>query len=133
MLVLPPAFGRIMEAHAAGAAPAEACGLLIGAEADGVQTVDGVRTGLSGTPSGYTIAAADFMAAETAARARGAFVCGVYHSHPRGPATPSALDRALAWPGFDYVILPGDGSAMRAWRLRDDRSGFDETPLVLDG
>lgn len=69
--------------------------------------------------------------AHRAARAGGPQVLGYYHSHPDGPAEPSAADRAQA---------PRDG---RVWAIaapggvtfwRDDEEGF--TPLsyaAVDG
>lgn len=39
-------------------------------------------------------------------REAGETLLGIYHSHPRGPAEPSARDRALAgYPGVAYLIV----------------------------
>jgi len=70
--------------------------------------------------------------AEAAARERNGVLAGFYHSHPNEPARPSQYDLDHAWPNFIYVIIsvnagvPGD---VTVWRLRDDRSGFDEGEL----
>jgi proteasome lid subunit RPN8/RPN11 len=48
-------------------------------------------------------------------------VVGVYHSHPRDPATPSATDIAEAtWPDVVYVIIGRDMGrwVARGWSLR---------------
>ena len=128
MLVLPATALDRLHALARAAAPAECCGLLIGRD-----TADGRRvTALAPVPNDtrerYAIPAARFLATERHARAQGTHVCGVYHSHPAGPAQPSPLDVALAWPGLDYVIVDGAG-AVRAWRLQESRRGFDEVPI----
>ena len=60
-------------------------------------------------------------------------VLGFYHSHPDHPAEPSDYDRDHAWPTYSYVIasVGEDGvTEMRSWVLRDDRSGYEEQPLV---
>lgn len=54
---------------------------------------------------------------------------GFFHSHPDAPAVPSEFDREHAWPWYSYLIVPVEAGApgrARCWRLRDDRSGFDE-------
>ncbi|ABG03713.1 Mov34/MPN/PAD-1 [Rubrobacter xylanophilus DSM 9941] len=60
-------------------------------------------------------------------------VLGFYHSHPDHPAEPSEYDRQHAWPYYSYVIVSVSGEEireMRSWRLRDDRSGYDEEEIV---
>lgn len=59
-------------------------------------------------------------------------VVGFCHSHPHGPARPSAADLATALPGYLHIIVdPGPGH-MRGWRLREDRRGFDRVVLLGD-
>lgn len=60
-------------------------------------------------------------------------VLGFYHSHPDHPAEPSEYDRQHAWPYYSYVIVSVSGDEireMRSWRLKDDRSGYDEEEIV---
>ncbi len=63
-------------------------------------------------------------------------VLGVYHSHPNEAARPSDYDREhAAWTAWSYVIVSvreGRTAEMRAWRLREDRSAFDEERLVIE-
>lgn len=49
---------------------------------------------------GYAIDPLDFLRVM-----RQGEVVGIYHSHPDGPARPSAVDTATALPGFWYVIV----------------------------
>ena len=65
--------------------------------------------------------------------AAGADLLGFYHSHPDHPARPSQYDLDHALPNLlvrdrvgDCPATPGD---MRSWKLRDDRSAFDEEAL----
>jgi len=111
-----------VEAEAAGGA--EVCGALLGGPARVAcalpvpnQSTDPVR--------GFLIPAVDVLRIERAADASGQSVVGFYHSHPAGRAEPSLSDLEHALPGYIYLIVPAEGAA-RAWRLREDRSGFDE-------
>lgn len=54
-------------------------------------------------------------------------VVGFYHSHPSGGCVPSSTDVEFALPGYIYVIAAAD--CCRAWKLREDRSGFDELEI----
>ena len=77
----------------------------------------------------------DYRAAERRAAQLGAELVGFYHSHPDHPARPSRYDLDHAWPVFAYVIVAVEGGEPRAltsWRLRDDRSAFDEEPVTVE-
>lgn len=81
----------------------------------------------------YEIDPVDHLAAETRARASALEVIGVWHSHPDRPAVPSESDRAAAWSGWSYLIVPvtAEGAgAPRAWRLVGAR--FREEALLPD-
>ncbi|MEX2273935.1 MAG: Mov34/MPN/PAD-1 family protein, partial [Vicinamibacterales bacterium] len=59
-------------------------------------------------------------------------LAGFYHSHPDHPARPSAHDLEQAWPNLTYLIIAvraGVPDEITSWRLRDDRSGFDQGEL----
>lgn len=117
MLEIPADLLAAMRRLAQAAAPREACGLLLG----------GGERVLALAPSRNLAAAKDAFEIDTAlhlrlqrlARARpGRNVLGVWHSHPRGPAVPSARDLAGAWdPGLAWLITAAEGT--RGWRLRD--------------
>jgi proteasome lid subunit RPN8/RPN11 len=74
----------------------------------------------------------EYRAAERRASDRRLDLIGFYHSHPDHPAVPSAFDLEHAWPNLSYVIvsvLKGQPAEARSWRLRADRSGFDEEQI----
>jgi proteasome lid subunit RPN8/RPN11 len=124
--------------HAAAAYPYECCGALIGAPVDHelVEIVD-ARELDNVTEEGprrrFRVSTVDYRQAEARARELGAELVGFYHSHPDHPARPSQYDLDHAWPNFSYVIVavaagtPGD---LRSWRLRPDRSQFDEETIA---
>ena len=122
--------------HAARAYPDECCGALIGHDSGHVVEA----FALSNTTSGerrrrFLIGPDDYRAAEARAREIGSTLIGFYHSHPNHPAVPSAFDLEHAWPNLRYLIVSvqaGRPEAARSWRLRADRSAFDEEPLLVD-
>jgi cysteine synthase B len=125
-----------MIAHAASAYPEECCGVLVGPSSD--QVTLAVR--LENVHDDYrerrfVIDPAAYRAAEALADTRGQVLAGFYHSHPNHPARPSAFDLEHAWPNFSYPIISvrdGQIADMRSWRLRDDRTAFDEEPIHIE-
>jgi len=113
--------------------PDECCGALIGPRAGEVdEAFPIVNTTSLEKKRRFLVGPAEYRAAEARADARGAQLLGFYHSHPDHPAIPSAFDREHALPNLSYVIVSvRDGSAAeaRSWRLRADRSGYDEERL----
>lgn len=82
----------------------------------------------------YAMTPQDWMHLEDQADARGLTLVGYYHSHPDSPAVPSVYDRDHALPNFVYLITSvhkAQAVDMRAWRLRPDRSQFDEESLAV--
>ena len=75
----------------------------------------------------------DYREAERQARQAGGDLFGFYHSHPDHPARPSQYDLDHAWPFFSYIIVSvraGAPEDMTSWRLREDRSAFDQEDLT---
>jgi len=129
-----------MMARAARAAfPRECCGALLGpAPAPGApRRVEAVVPAANEAADGprYRLGPEAVRALDAEARRRGLCVVGYYHSHPRGGARPSALDRELAWPWLVYVIQPvhahGAGEPA-AWTLEHGRGAFARCPLSID-
>ena len=125
-----------IRAHGAATYPYECCGALIGHESGRVleafalpNTTDGERR------RRFLIGPEEYRIADARARELHADVVGFYHSHPDHPAVPSAFDLEHAWPNLSYVIVSvrnGEPAEARSWRLRVDRSAFDEEPMTID-
>jgi proteasome lid subunit RPN8/RPN11 len=122
--------------HAAETYPHECCGALLGHGSSIEDVLALPNTTEEGPRRRFLVRPEDYRAAEGGASARGLELLGFYHSHPDHPARPSEYDLAHAWPTFAYVIVsvvaraPGD---VTCWRLREDRSTFDEVPLAIGG
>jgi proteasome lid subunit RPN8/RPN11 len=105
--------------------PAEACGFLQGTINGSSARVHAVcpAPNRAQRRDRFLIDAADVFAALQAARAAGEEVLGVYHSHPGGPAEPSAIDRRDAWGEWLHLIVAlrrGGPTEMRCWRPAGD-------------
>lgn len=113
---------------------AEHCGALLGRlDPVRVERVSPVENEATSPDRAWAIPAARVRMLDRAAVDLGLHVVGFYHSHPNGPATPSAADLAGAWPGYVYVIVAHGqaGPEVRAWRLAHDRSGFAEALIRM--
>jgi proteasome lid subunit RPN8/RPN11 len=122
-----------IRAHGAETYPDECCGALIGR--DGVVTAVYAlpNTTEEGPRRRFLVRPGDYRAAEQQAREAGGDLLGFYHSHPDHPARPSQYDLDHAWPFFSYVIVSvqnGESRDMTSWRLREDRSAFDQEDLT---
>ena len=95
---LPARLRNTILEEAQAASPYECCGLLEGARQDGVFRIAALHPArnLSADAARFEIDPRDHFAAQRQARANGATVIGCYHSHPGGPAQPSAADQAGA-------------------------------------
>ena len=135
-LRIDPAAAGEINRHGAETYPHECCGALLGRGASVDAVLPLPNTTDEGPRRRFLVRPQDYRAAEAGASARGLELLGFYHSHPDHPARPSDYDLAHAWPTFAYVIVsvvagvPGD---VTCWRLREDRSTFDEVPLAIGG
>jgi proteasome lid subunit RPN8/RPN11 len=115
--------------HASETYPNECCGALIASNGAIVEAFPLPNTTEAGARRRFLIGPNDYRLAEGRARERRGTLAGFYHSHPDHPAVPSEHDLAQAWPNLTYIIVavregtPGD---LKSWRLREDRSGFEE-------
>ena len=116
--------------HAARIYPNECCGALFG-KGDGVIedafALD--NTFPEGQRRRFLVGPDEYRRAEARAAETGRTLVGFYHSHPDHPAEPSAFDLEHAWPNLSYAIISvrqGQPKEIRSWRLRSDRSGFEE-------
>lgn len=129
-----------IQAHVEAGYPAEACGIFLGREVDGVKIVEQLRLVANrwADPEEQThrflIPPEEVLAAERAAAAAGLEVIGFFHSHPDHPARPSNFDREHAWPWYAYLIVSvenGRATDWRVWELTEDRSAFVERALEI--
>lgn len=134
-------------AHLEAGYPHEACGILLGEIDDAtdvrcVRAVVPVRNAWAdaaalvaddhGMHDRYAIDPADVARADRTARRHGWDIIGFFHSHPDSPAIASETDREWAWPVVSFVIasvMHGHVTDVFSWRLRDDRSAFDEEKI----
>ena len=114
------------EAERAGAE--ECCGLLLG-ERTRIEVAVPAANVAADRARRFEIDPAALFAAHRAAReGDGPVVLGYYHSHPRGPAEPSAEDRAQA-SGDGRVWAIVAGATVRFWR--DTSRGFEALSYTL--
>ena len=127
-----------MNEHAERAFPEECCGTMLGCDRDdGAREVTRVlpieNTKQENRERRYLIEPRAALAAERAAAEAGLSVVGIYHSHPNHPSQASEFDREHAWPHWSYVIIScmnGETAQVQSWRLREDRSRFDEETIA---
>lgn len=123
MVTLTDEVMTVMRAHAERAWPEECVGALLG---DGARLLLArpLENAASERHTGFLVSARDYLAAEAEAERRGLQLRGFYHSHPQGPAGPSAHDAAFARAEFFTVIIPmneGVAALPRAFRFEHAR------------
>ena len=127
-----------MNLHAEEAFPEECCGFMLGTESeDGTRDISEVykiiNTKEENRERRYLIEPTEQLKAERHARENQLDVLGVYHSHPNHPSQASEFDRVHAMPFWSYLIIScmnGKRAQVQSWRLREDRSQFDEETLI---
>jgi len=132
-LVLTPAALAAIRRHGVEAYPHECCGALIGRSGVVSEAFALPNTTDEGPRRRFLVRPSDYRDAERRASQLGADLLGFYHSHPDHPARPSQYDLDHAWPFFSYVILSvraGAAGDLTSWRLRDDRSAFEEEEVI---
>jgi proteasome lid subunit RPN8/RPN11 len=119
--------------HGTETYPNECCGALIGRDGVVTTTFALPNTTEEGPRRRFLVRPDDYRQAEKQARDAGGDLLGFYHSHPDHPARPSQYDLDHAWPFFSYIIVSvraGAPEDMTSWRLREDRSTFDQEDLT---
>jgi len=104
-LNLPAALRAAILDHALASPDVEVCGLLGGM--GGLALTRYAVANVAGEPAtNFLMDPRDQLAAMKAMRERGEELVGIYHSHPAGPASPSARDLEFAaYPGVAYLIV----------------------------
>ncbi|UQN06669.1 Mov34/MPN/PAD-1 family protein [Deinococcus sp. QL22] len=132
VLYLPRVLEAALWAHARRDAPAECVGAIGGHERP-----DGLHTqALYPLPNIAPDPARQYLAdpghllrALRAMQAEGLSLIALYHSHPKGPATPSSTDTQLAAYSVPYLIADLRGGSLLAYSLPDCRA----VKIVPDG
>jgi len=121
MLTLSQALVAEMLAHVGGLWPEEACGLIGGRDdrALSLYPVENVHH----SPISFEMEPVQQVRAMLAMEAEGLELVAIYHSHPHGPARPSATDVANAYyPDAVQIIISLDDRArpdLRAFTIID--------------
>ena len=138
-IILSPDHLRAIEAHGEATYPNEGAGFLLGmVQGDAVQVthllpLDNKRE-IEAQHNRFEFTPKDYLKAEMEAAKLKVSWVGVFHSHPDHPARPSEFDRDHAWPNLAYFITSvqqGKAQITISWRLRDDRTAFDEDKIKL--
>lgn len=122
-LRLPKTFADAIVAQARSEHPNEACGLLAGS--DGAATRLMPMTNAERSPVLYRIDPKEQLRAFNEIEDEGLDLVGIYHSHTRSAAYPSATDVAQAYyPEAVYLIVSladPDAADLRGYRILEGR------------
>ena len=109
-----------MRDYARTASPHECCGILLGTPA--LITAAIPAPNIHPAPrTRFEIDPQTLIDAHRAARTGGAQIAGYYHSHPHGPAQPSATDRDHAAHDGAIWAIVGEAGDVTFWRDDEDR------------
>lgn len=116
------AIAAAIEEHARREHPAECCGLLSGSNGM-ITDIHPLRNDADKPETRYSARPEELFAAMRRIREGGQALLGVYHSHPRTPAYPSASDVEMAfYPEAFYFIISLEPSAqLRAFKIEDSK------------
>ena len=120
--------------HLESGYPNEACGVMLGKDGVVTEIVSAENERTDSARNRYLIDPLAYLRIERGADKRGLEVLGIYHSHPDVAAWPSKFDLDHAWPNFSYLIVSvvkGKAVESNSWRLRADRSAFDQEAVEI--
>jgi [CysO sulfur-carrier protein]-S-L-cysteine hydrolase len=119
-----------IQSHALRARPAECCGLLSGRDRL-ITDLHPLRNESDNPESRYFASPEDLFAAMRRIRESNQSLLGIYHSHPRTPAYPSASDVGMAfYPEAVYFIISLEPSIdVRAFRI--EGSQVEDVSIVI--
>ena len=121
-LTVAAAVVRSIEQEARSASPEECCGLLSGTDG-AITNVHPLRNESPKPETRYFASPDDLLAAMRRIRDAGRRMMGIYHSHPRTAAYPSASDVEMAfYPEAVYFIISLESKPdLRAYRIEGGR------------
>lgn len=121
-----------MNAQVAAAAPLEACGLLAGAQGAS-QHIFEITNELA-SPTHFSMAPSEQLAALLEIERHGWELLAIYHSHPAGPPQPSRTDLAEArYPGVAHLIWAQDAGVWSCRGFLLDGGEIREIDVVVTG
>lgn len=137
MIVLPAAIRDDLVRRARAGAPAEDCGVLAGSFGDAESRVAEhypTANAAERPRERYRIAAPTLLEALERIDGNGLEAVGFWHSHPRGPSTPSETDRErAAWPDRSYAIVSlAPAPTVRSWRWRASDAAFERERVAIE-
>lgn len=128
--LIPADMASEIVSHARSGYPEEVCGIIAGRAGQAMTLYRGRN--VSPTPRTVYELDVDTLALQIDFDAAGLELAGIYHSHPRGPETPSITDISQAYyPDAVHIICSlADPThpSLRGFRLADDQAS--EVPLV---
>lgn len=137
IVFLSPLAWEAMVEHARGAAPEEACGILVGKQTGGRRKVIRAVPCRNAHPGDrrkrFLIDPEQHLATQREAREAGLEILGFYHSHHNGSAAMSEEDLAQAHPFVSCFILAFRGGALvqaRCWRIGADGGAAEEEIVI---
>jgi molybdopterin/thiamine biosynthesis adenylyltransferase/rhodanese-related sulfurtransferase/proteasome lid subunit RPN8/RPN11 len=135
-LILPAGLAEVLLDHARRELPNEACGLLAGSLGEGRATTFHPARNAEASPLRYDVHPDDLVRIVLGIEERGEDLVGIFHSHVRSRAVPSATDlRTAHYPGVVHVLaslakpVTSAHEALRAWRIDDGVSREVELQL----
>ena len=133
-ITLTAAVDAAIRAHGRETFPHECCGAMLWKDGVVQEAYALPNTTEEGPRRRFLVRPNDYRLAEKRASDAALDLLGFYHSHPDHPAKPSQYDLDHAWPVFSYVIVSvmgGEDKLLTSWRLKDDRSTFDEETVEV--
>ncbi len=137
-LTITPAVAAQLMAHGLAELPNEACALLSGSLSLHAATHVHPARNSEASPLRYNVHPEDLVRITYAIEDAGQDLVGIFHSHTRSPAVPSATDRRTAqYPDVFYLLATladpaaPAARALRAWRIHGGQAF--EVPLHIRG
>ena len=136
MIEIPEKLLERIKTHGEQTYDEECCGAIYGSYSDEVRVIYDLlefeNEKQESRQNRFLISPVQYKSAEKLAKEKNLELLGFYHSHPDHPAVPSQFDTDHALPWFLYIIVSinkARAGSLRAWVLKEDRSGFEENDV----
>jgi len=132
-LMLAPGILEEVVEHARKSLPLECCGLIVGSNGVGLSSIP--MTNTLASIAAYDMDPAELISVLRSLRESAQEMVAIYHSHPQGPAEPSALDieRAFYPKAAHLIVSLADAQrpATRAFRIVDGQAFEVEVHAIV--